>query len=150
MSHTYSQLYYHLVWSTNEREPIIHDSFKESLYEYLRGGIQQEGGLLLKMGGVADHVHLLVALEPHCSLAKFVQNIKISSSKWVSKNIPKCHNGFWQKGYGAFSVSSSQKLKVAKYIENQEYHHAKHSFKDEFLMLLRNHNVPFDEKYLWK
>ena len=123
MSNTYCQLHYHLVWSTKDRQPIIDNEFKENLYKYLAGGVKGEGGQLIEIGGVCDHVHLLVTLSPHYPVAKLVQKIKISSSKWVSQNIPRRHYYSWQEGYGAFSVSASNKAKVVQYIKNQEQHH---------------------------
>ena len=150
MSHTYCQLYYHLVWSTKERQPIIKNEFKGDLYKYLGGAVRGKEGRLLEIGGVADHVHLLVALSSRFSIAEVVQQIKIGSSKWVSQNFFKQGSFAWQEGYGAFSVSESIRTQVTQYIQNQEQHHLNCSFREEFLNLLRRYNVEFDEKYLWK
>ena len=117
---------------------------------YLAGGVQGEGGQLIEIGGVFDHVHLLVTLRPQYPISKLVQKVKISSSKWVSQNVSNRRHYSWQEGYGAFSVSTSHKDQVIKYIQNQEEHHRTCSFQEEFLNFLRKHEIQFDEKYLWK
>ncbi len=152
MAHTYSQLYYHLVWSTKERLALIEDDFKDGLYAYISGAIKFKGGVLIAIGGMPDHVHLCVSLPPSVCIADAVRNVKISSNKWVAENVGKPRLGqfAWQEGYGAFSISRSGLDEVNNYIHNQAEHHKRWSFRDEFLCLLRRYEIEFDEQYLWK
>lgn len=139
---TYSKLDYHIVFSTKNRLPMIEDSFRENLYSYMGGVLRANGGTLLVAGGMPDHVHLLAVWGTSISVAKMLQLIKGGSSKWLSD---RGIRGFgWQAGYGAFSVSASRLAAVRAYILNQEEHHRRWSFQEEFLELLRRHGVPYD------
>ncbi len=152
MSHTYFQLYYHLVWSTKERLPLIENDFKDDLYAYLGGTIRSKGGHLIQIGGMPDHIHLCVFLPSNVTIADIVRNAKISSTKWVHQTCskPKLGDFSWQEGYGAFSVSKSNCDTVVEYIQNQSKHHRTRSFREEFIDMLIKHEIEFDEKYLWK
>jgi REP element-mobilizing transposase RayT len=146
MASTFTNLLFHIVFSTKDRIPAIHGGLREPLYEYMGGIIRSEGGILLEIGGVPDHVHLLVKSKADIAISDFVGHIKAGSSKWHNR---KEVNRFeWQAGYGAFSVSESQVSKVRKYIQTQEAHHAKVSFKDELITLLKKHGIEYDERYL--
>lgn len=148
MAHTYANLLYHIVFSTKNRLPLIHDSLRERLYEYMGGIVRGEGGSLMEAGGVPDHVHLLVRSKTDISVATLVKKIKGQSSKWVN-DLPDRQESFhWQEGYGAFSVSASVVPKVQRYIRSQEEHHLRISFKDELITLLTRHRIPYDERYL--
>jgi putative transposase len=148
MASTFTNLLFHIVFSTKDRTPSIHEGLRERLYEYMGGIIRGERGTLLEIGGVPDHVHLLAKLKSDISIAEMVRLIKSNSSKWVNESIDPTGRFEWQTGYGAFSVSESQAKKVQKYIANQESHHAKVSFRDELITLLKKHGIEYDERYL--
>jgi len=150
MSSTLTNLVYHIVFSTKGREPMIIADIRDELYRYIGGIIRGEGGTLLQIGGMPDHLHLVVKLKPTHELAKIMQKIKGNSSKWV--NIQNRFKGrfAWQVGYGAFSVSESQIPVVVGYVKNQANHHQKLSFRDEFTLILERHQVEYDEQYLWR
>lgn len=150
MSHTYIQLFYHLIWSTKNRELSIPSAFEERLHEYLGGAFKTKMCSPLQIGGMADHIHALVTIPPTASVAEIVRNVKVTTTKWVHEINPQCKNFGWQEGYGAFSVSASKQEVVMNYIKNQKEHHQGRSFKEEFLILLNQHGVEYDEKYLWK
>ncbi|MFY9819970.1 MAG: IS200/IS605 family transposase [Thermoanaerobaculia bacterium] len=148
MASTFTNLLFHIVFSTKDRLPVIHGDLREPLYEYMGGIIRSEGGILLEIGGVPDHVHLLVKSKADIALSDLVGHIKAGSSKWRNKKNTKANRFEWQVGYGAFSVSESQVSRVRKYIQTQEAHHAKVSFKDELITLLKKHGIEYDERYL--
>jgi len=141
--------YSHCVFSTKDRRPLITPQLRERLWPFL-GGIAREHKMkAVSIGGVQDHVHLLLSLPATMPIAKAMQLIKAGSSKWVHETFPDQSLFAWQTKYGAFSVSVSQVDKLIKYIENQEPHHRKMTFQDEFLTLLKKHNIEYDERYLW-
>jgi putative transposase len=147
---SYISSYFHCVFSTKERQPLITVELRERLWPYL-GGIARENQMTaLEIGGVADHVHMLLSLPSTLPLAKALQLIKGGSSKWVHDTFPEHRLFGWQVKYGAFSVSVSQLDKTVDYIRKQEQHHRKRSFKEEFLALLRRHKIAYDERYLWE
>jgi REP element-mobilizing transposase RayT len=150
MSHTYCQLLYHLVWSTKNRSPSIPSSFEERLHCYIGGAFKTKQCLPLQIGGMPDHVHVLVSIPPTILLSEIVRNVKVCTTKWMQQTDLINENFSWQEGYGAFSVSASNREGVTNYIQQQKEHHKKHNFKEEFLMLLGKHGIAFDEKYLWK
>lgn len=143
MSHT--RLLYHIVFRTKGGEPLIGFSWESELYKYLGGIVKGLKGIAIEINGMPDHVHLLVLLVP-CDFAAFMRGLKASSSKWAKRHHP---DFFWQRRYGAFTVSSSVADKVRTYIKNQKSHHAAQSFEDEYLELLERHGVEFDRQYLW-
>lgn len=149
MPTTYSNLIYHIVFSTKQRLPLIDDQWKEELYRYVGGIIRAEGGVLLEIGGIADHVHILAKFKPAISVAEMLNKIKANSSKWANDHKMKMRKFGWQEGYSAFSVSESQIPKLAHYIQNQEEYHCKQSYQEELLALLERHGIEFDPKYLW-
>jgi REP element-mobilizing transposase RayT len=147
---SYVCTYAHCVFSTKERRPFITPELRERLWPYL-GGIARENGITaLNIGGVADHVHLLLSLPATMPIAKAMQLIKGGSSKWVHETFPEQGAFAWQEKYGAFSVSVSQLDKIVRYIENQETHHRKMTFQEEFIALLKKHGMSYDERYLWE
>ncbi len=148
MSHTYTNLLTHFVFRTKDSMNLITKEIKSELYAYMGGLTKELKGKPLAINGMPDHVHLLVSLPPTISTSDAMQFIKANSSKWVSEKFGKPFA--WQIGYGAFSVSRSNVDAVVKYIQNQEEHHQKYDFREEFLKLLKSHEVDFDEKYLWK
>jgi putative transposase len=126
---------------------IAHD-WRERLHAYLGGIVKGLGGMPLAVGGTADHVHLLVGLKSSHRLDYFLRNLKADSSEWIHREIGKAAFA-WQKGYGAFSVSPSNLDAVRKYVLNQETHHRRYSFQEEYVKLLKSSGVEFDERYLW-
>ncbi|MGC1463947.1 MAG: IS200/IS605 family transposase [Terracidiphilus sp.] len=143
MSHTYANNFIHCVFSTKDRRPLIAATRTAELYAYLGGIAYGEGFSLVAAGGTANHVHLLFVLPADYTLAHAVQKLKGSSSRWMG------HEFSWQEGYGAFSVSPSQIEVVKRYIQEQEEHHRNRDFEEEFLALLRNCGVAYDEHYVF-
>lgn len=143
MAHTYASNFIHCVFSTKDRDPLIPAARKTELYAYLGGIARSEGFPLVATGGTSNHVHLLIALPASASLAQAVQKLKGSSSRWMGEGFS------WQEGYGAFSVSPSQVKVVKGYIQNQEEHHRKRNFEQEFVTLLRNCGIAYDERYVF-
>jgi REP element-mobilizing transposase RayT len=149
MSKAYTNLIYHFVFSTKDRRPIITADRQERLYEYIGGIIRNRGGIPLGINGVDDHVHVLSKSRPDKAVSDVLRDLKANSSGWMHDVFPDVAHFAWQRGYGAFSVSASQIEVVQRYIANQKVHHARQSFEDEFIALLRKNGVDFDEKYLW-
>ncbi len=148
MSHTYTNLLTHFVFSTKERSPLITKEIMPELYAYLGGLAKELKGKAIAIGGMEDHVHLLISLPPSIATSDSMRLIKANSSKWLSERFGTPFS--WQIGFGAFSVSRSNVDAVVKYIHNQEEHHRKFDFREEFMKLLKNNEVEFDEQYLWK
>jgi REP element-mobilizing transposase RayT len=148
MANTFSSLNYHLVFSTKNREPWLTDEVRARLWPYL-GGIARENKMkALQIGGVADHVHVLVSIPPALAVSKAVQLLKGGSSHWLKETFPELAAFSWQDGYGVFSVSQSQLRTVERYIEGQEEHHRLKSFAEEYRAFLTRHGIEFDERYL--
>jgi putative transposase len=150
MPHSYVNLNYHIIFSTKDREPIITNLYQERLYEYIGGIIRAQGGIALTINGVADHVHILAKLRQDKALSDLIRDLKSNASNWMHNIFPEQKDFAWQNGYGAFTVSASQIGDVSRYIANQEQHHQKQSFKDEFLAFLKANEIEFDENFLWK
>ena len=149
MANTYHQIYLHIVFSVKGRQRLILKSWKDELHKYICGIVNVKEQKVYAIGGVEDHIHILVSIKPNIPISDLVRDIKANSSKWINLN-GKVSNKFqWQGGFGAFSCSQSQLDIVIKYINNQEQHHQKKSFKDEYVGLLQKFNVGYDEKYLF-
>ena len=147
---TFHKLSYHVIFGTRYRSKIITPTYQERLYEYMGGTIRGLKGHLVEIGGVEDHVHLLVNLSPAIALSDAVRDIKANSSKWVDEN-DLTKDGFeWQKGYGAFTVSYSNIKIVREYIRNQKKHHQVRSFREEYIEFLKRHGIEFEERYLFE
>ena len=149
MPGTHTNLLYHLVFSTKQRLPMISDELAVDLYPYLGGIVRGEGGLLLEVGGMPDHIHLLVKLKPTLAISDFLRQLKANSSKWINEEKLRIHKFGWQDGYGAFTVSRSQVEPVTRYIQQQKEHHAKQGFQSEYVELLDRHEVDYEAQYLW-
>lgn len=148
MPHTYTNLLYHIVFSTKERYPFIKPEHEPRLYEYIGGTIRGLGGVLLEIGGVEDHIHIGTKLKPTMNVSGFLEELKPSVTKWARAII---HPKFeWQNGYGAFSFAEPQIEGVRRYIQNQKQHHHGVSFEDEFKEMLGLAGIEFDERYLWR
>jgi REP element-mobilizing transposase RayT len=142
-------LHAHVIFSTKRREPMIDPDLAPRLYGYVGGIVRQTGSALVAVGGVADHVHLLVSLGRETCIAGLVREVKSNSSRWVHETFPDRAAFAWQAGYGGFAVSVSQLDRVRAYIAGQEEHHKKLSFQDEFRAFLRRHKMAWDERYVW-
>jgi REP element-mobilizing transposase RayT len=149
MPSTYTNLLYHLVFSTKERRPFITPELQHELHPYRGGIILDARGVPLEIGGVADHVHILAKLPATLSIADALRLIKSNSSKWAGERPDVVRTFAWQEGYAAFTVSKSQVDIVREYIQNQEEHHRKKTFKQELVSLLKKNDIEYDEKYLW-
>ena len=147
---SYSKLYSHLVFSTKGREPTITSQFQDRLYDYISGILRNKGCLLIKAGGTADHIHLLMLVARETSTSDIVRDIKTNSSKWIHETLPGTKGFAWQRGFGAFSVGHSQKDDIVRYIENQEEHHRTKTFKEEFVGFLETYEIEYDSNYLWE
>ena len=145
---TYTQIYYHLVFSTKERAPVLVSEKRESLFRYTWGILKNKDCHLYRINGAEDHVHILTSLHPTVCLADLIKEIKIGTSRWIKENAVFPAFTHWQDGYGAFTVSHDDKDDVIEYIKNQEDHHKRVSFRDELRGLLEKFGVSFDEKYL--
>ena len=146
--HSFTSIVVHCVWSTKHRDPVLTSSLRERLWPYL-GGIARENKIkALAVGGVADHVHVLISLPATLSLSKALQLLKGNSSKWIHETFPKLHPFEWQQGYGAFSIGVSGIDATVAYIRNQAEHHRKRSFRDEFVFMLRRHGLDYDQRML--
>ncbi|HWW01839.1 MAG TPA: IS200/IS605 family transposase [Candidatus Acidoferrum sp.] len=147
---SYVSSYYHCVFSTKERRPLIPTALQERLWPFLGGIARQNGMKALEIGGVVDHVHILLSLPSALSIAKALQLIKGGSSKWVHETFQEHRLFGWQAKYGAFAVSVSLLDKTSQYIRDQAEHHRKMTFRDEFVALLKKHRIAYDERYLWE
>ena len=148
MANTYTNLLFHIVFSTKNRDACLGEEIREPLFQYIGGVIRGEGGTLLEIGGVSDHVHLLARFKPTVAVSTMVRRIKTSSSKWMSQQPGAGFKFAWQTGCGAFSVSESQVGQVRRYIQNQAEHHRRRTFQEELREMLSKHNIEFDERYL--
>lgn len=151
MTHTFTHLVTHIVFGTKNRAPLIKDNIKDDLHSYLGGIVRELGGDAILTNGMPDHVHMLVSTPPTLAIADVARVVKANSSRWVHEKWPgELRTFIWQQGYGAFSVSRSAIPDVERYIANQEEHHRKVSFQEEFLALIKRHGIEYDERYLWK
>lgn len=147
MPQSLAKILVHLVFSTKNREPLIHREVRAALHAYLVGILRNLQCPSLQTGGTADHVHTLFSLGRTHTIAEVVEEVKKSSSKWIKQQGVR---GFtWQAGYGAFSVSKSQAAAVMRYVSRQEEHHRQRSFQEEFRRLLDSYGVTYDERYMW-
>ena len=149
MASTYTNLLYHVVFSTKHRRPMITPSLETELYKYVGGIVRGEEGKLLEIGGMPDHVHLIARFKADVSVATMLRAVKAGSSKWINERTDHATPRFaWQTGYAAFSVSESQVDAAKAYVRNQKQHHAKLSFRDELVALLQRHGIEYDDRFL--
>jgi putative transposase len=146
MSHTFTKNHQHIVFSTAERRRLIEKALQPKLWAYIGGICRNHEIFVRAIGGIEDHLHMLIELPPTIAVAKAVLTVKSNSSKWMHE----MHRAFaWQKGYAAFSVSASNIQTVERYVNNQEAHHQKISYEDEIILLLKRHGVAFDPKFVF-
>lgn len=150
MANTYTQIYIQFVFAVKYREGMIDASFKEELYQYIGGIIHNNNHKLLAINGMPDHVHIFIGMKPTQSISDLMQDIKGSSSKWINEMNFLKSRFEWQDGYGAFSYAKSQKDAVVKYIANQETHHQKKTFREEYIGFLKAFEVEYDERYIFQ
>ena len=148
MPSTHLSLHYHIIFSTKDRASVIAAAWRPRLHAYLGGVVRNVGGVPEAIGGVADHVHLLIGLGATNRLADVVRDVKAVSCRWVPEEIGD-HSFAWQEGYGAFTVSASQRAIVCEYIARQDDHHRTRTFQEEYRETLHRSSVTYDEKYLW-
>jgi REP element-mobilizing transposase RayT len=149
MAGTYTNLLYHLVFSTKNRKGFITPTIEEDLYNYVGGIIRGIEGVCLEINGTPDHVHILAKLPPKIAISDALRTIKANSSKWVNETKSRPHKFGWQDGYSAFTVSKSQVDAVRQYIRDQKSHHRASDFKAEQRAILEKHEIEYDERYIW-
>jgi REP element-mobilizing transposase RayT len=145
---TYTQLLYHIVFSTKHRAKTLTKDNRKVLFEYTWGILKNKKCHLYRMNGVEDHIHILTHVHPTIAISNLVKDIKVATSLWIKENKIFTDFDAWQEGYGAFSCSYKEKDALIEYIKNQEVHHQKISFQDEYRALLEENGIPFEEKYL--
>ena len=149
MAHTYTCLYYHIVFGTKHRQPYLSDLVQRDLWPYL-GGIARENDMIpLAIGGYTEHAHLLLRAKPTLSVSRMLQVLKGGSSWWIHQTFPLLSAFAWQDGYGAFTVGEADVEAVQRYIDNQREHHRWRTFQEEYLKFLQIHNVAYDPRYVW-
>jgi REP element-mobilizing transposase RayT len=150
MSQSLSQIHLHLIFSTKQRRPYLQrKELRDELFHYLGGVCTNLACPPTIVGGVEDHVHILCRLSRTEKVAVLIRELKRESSKWIKQKDPRLRTFQWQEGYGAFSVSPSHVRRLRAYIANQEAHHRKESFQDEFRRILQKYDVEYDERYIW-
>ncbi|HBB98478.1 MAG TPA: IS200/IS605 family transposase [Blastocatellia bacterium] len=150
MANTFSQIYIQTVFAVENRQSLIKLDFKEDLHKYITGILRNQDQKLIAINSMPDHLHILIGLKPAMALADLVREIKSDSTNFINEQKLVRGRFNWQEGYGAFSYGHSQLNTIVLYIQNQERHHQKQSFKDEYMTLLRKFDVAFDDKYVFK
>lgn len=148
MSQSYTNLLYHIIFSTKDRRPLITDEHEARLYDYIGGTLRNLGGISLELNGTEDHIHLLAKLRPDVAVADVLRDLKANASGWMHDVFPTMKAFSWQRGYGAFTVSHSNVERARRYIADQKLHHEKTSFRDEFIQFLKANQIDFDERYI--
>jgi len=150
MPNTYTQIYLQFVFAVKYRARVIQPNWKNNLYQYITGIVQNNGHKMLVINGMPDHLHIFIGMMPNQSISDLLKDIKRSSSIWINENKFVKGKFEWQEGYAAFSYAKSQIKNVIAYIENQEEHHKSESFKKEYIHFLQKFEIEYDEKYIFK
>ncbi len=150
MANTYTQIHIQIVFSVQNRKNLIHKTWKDELYKYITGIIQNNGHKVLQINGTSDHIHIFIGMRPKQSLSDLVKDIKGRSSKWINSRGFLPNRFSWQEGFGGFSYAKSQVPTIIRYIQNQEIHHKKRSFTEEYLDLLKEFGVDYKSQYIFK
>ena len=145
---SYRQILYHLTFHTRNSEKVLTSSENDELFKYIWGILKNKNCKLYRINGVEDHIHIICDLHPSIALANLVKDIKVSSSKWIKEKSVYPKFSHWAEGYGAFTLSLKEKDSAIKYVMNQQEHHRKFSFREEYIQLLKDNGIEFDEKYL--
>src|ERR1043166_1415793 len=148
MPDSYTNLLYHIVFSTKDRRPLITSECEPRLYDYIGGTIRSLGGICLELNGTEDHIHLLTKFRPDRAVSDVLRDLKANASGWMHDVFPSLKDFTWQRGYGAFTVSRSNVDEVRRYIAKQKEHHRKISFRDEFVEFLKANGIEYDERYI--
>ncbi len=149
MANTYTQLYFHIVFAVKGRENLISSHLKEDLYKYISGIISNKNQKLMIINGMTNHIHLLISTSPDCNLSDLVRDIKANSSKWINDNNKVIGKFEWQLGFGAFTIGQSSVKHIIEYIKNQEIHHTKKRFREEYIEFLIAYEVDFKPDYIF-
>lgn len=149
MANTYTQLYFHIVFAVKGRNNFISKQWKDELYKYISGIIANKDQKLMIVNGMPNHIHLLIGTKPNCNLSDLIRDIKANSSKWINEKKFTNFHFEWQTGFGAFTVSQSGVPKAIEYIKNQEEHHRKKTFKEEYVEFLKAYQIDFKDEYLF-
>jgi REP element-mobilizing transposase RayT len=150
MANTYTQLHIQFVFAVKYRAALIQKSWKDELHRFMTGIFQGNDHKMLQINSMPDHTHIFIGMRPHQSISSLIQNVKTETSKWI-RNKRFCQSQFaWQEGYGAFSYSKSQVPEVINYIQNQEIHHRKETFLDEYRNFLKKFEIEYNEQYIFK
>ncbi len=150
MPNTYTQIHIQFVFAVKHRKALIAKEWKETLHKYITGMIQNHGHKMLQINSMPDHIHIFIGMRPHESISELAQKIKVESSLWIKESNFCDFPFYWQEGFGAFSYGKSQVDDVVRYIQNQEKHHQKESFLDEYRRLLIAFGIKCDEQYIFK
>ena len=150
MANTYTQIYIHVVFAVEDRQTIIKPEHNDELQKYITGIVSGQKQKLIAINNMPDHLHMLVGIKPDMALSDLVRDVKAGSSKFINEKHWVPGKFSWQEGFGAFSYSRSQLGAVIRYIENQQKHHAKKSFREEYVELLEKFGVEYDPRYLFK
>ena len=150
MANTYTKIYIHYVFAVQNRLSLIQSKWKDDLHKYMMGIVEQQGHKLLQIGGMPDHIHVFVSMSPKQSPSDLMADVKRSSSLWINDKRLVMGKFSWQEGYGAFSYGKSQIPDMVNYIENQEKHHTRRTFIEEYLEFLKLFEIEYDERYVFK
>lgn len=150
MTHSFSQVYVHIIYHVKDVMSLINPKDENELYKYIGGLIKISKSIPIQINGTEDHIHILCVISKNISLADFMEEIKTKSSRWIKTKGTQYRYFEWQAGYAGYSVSKSKVGVVTKYIQNQKEHHKQQTTKDEFIQFLQENEVEFDIKYLWK
>ncbi|HEY7913877.1 MAG TPA: IS200/IS605 family transposase [Blastocatellia bacterium] len=149
MANTYTSFHYHIIFSTKNREKHISREIEQRVWAYIGGVARAHKMTALQVGGVEDHIHVLVTAPATISPSQIAQFLKGDSSKWIHEQLPAMHSFGWQDGYGGFTVSKSNLPEVVRYIQGQREHHRKKTFQEEYREFLDRHGIQYDERFMW-
>ncbi len=150
MPNTYTQIHIQFVFAVKYRAALIGNEWKERLQQYMTGIFQGNKHKMLQINSLPDHIHIFIGMRPHQSMSSLIQNVKTESSKWIKDQNLCAYPFAWQEGYGAFSYAKSQVADVIRYVQNQEIHHRKETFLDEYRKFLTSFEIEWDERYIFK
>ena len=150
MPNTYSQIYVHIVFAVKGRKSLIQRNWREDLFKHITGTVQNKRNKMIAIGGIEDHIHILIGLNPLQAISDLVRDVKVSSTLYINRSRFANQEFHWQEGYGAFTVSKGDLSRVASYIGNQERHHAQRSFSAEYRQILDENGVAYDERFLFE
>ena len=150
MANTYTQLHIQFVFAVKYRAALIQKDWRPRLHRYITGISQQNEHKMLQINSMPDHIHIFTGLRPHQAISSLIQNVKTESTKWINENKLSPGRFAWQNGFGAFSYSKSHVNRVIRYIQNQEAHHKRETFLNEYKKMLDAFEVEYEERYLFK